>query len=338
MPYKLRKAKKSAKNHQKSKIPKPINNSTTTMAPENEKNSTVPNPLNSISSESANSSEKTSTESNPLNANSSDALTSIHDRFDAMIISMNSQFDTLRSDLNGSIQSETKTIQDSLDKFKTEIQGKFDSYKREINASLNDMESRVDKNTDSLDTQRSKLVVVNNEILLAQIDINDQEQRKRNYSIKISGFKVESDDVGREVFQKLVLPTIERTYALKNPKPELPTYHQTCDIAHVLPSKPDSIPTIQFKFVTRGVREDFFKQKKAFLQNFNSVNGTNIEAKKDYTAINKECMSNLFSNESVESFWMSGTTIRFTYKSNTSKVLEVKNPFVDDPESMIVPP
>ena len=322
MPHKLKKSKKSVKKPQNNTILKQKKISTSTMDTEKEKSSAVSNPLTTQSAVSSDN----------------DPLLSIHDRFDSMILSMNTQFDTLRSDLNASIHSETKTIQDSLDDFKLEIQGKFDNFKKEIDVSIKDIESTIDKHSNALDTHRSTLAVVNSEILESQIEINKQEQRQRNYSIKISGFWVESGSVGNTVYQKLILPTLKRAYDLKNPKEELPSYIQTCDIAHVLPTKPGRIPTIQFKFVTRKIREDFLKHKKAFLLEYNNTNSTSVEIKNDYTALNKACMSKLFENESVESFWMSGTTIKFTYKNDTSKIMEVKNPLEDDPGKMIIPP
>ena len=275
---------------------------------------------------------------NPLTiSNQNDVVSSINDRLDTMLANMNSQFASLRTDLNDSIQFETKTIQDSLDSFKQEIQGKFDTFKTEVNLSIKNIESDVDKHSNAIDTHRSKLTVVSNEILQCQVDINDQEQRQRNNSVKITGFKVQSGSVGRAVFAKLILPVVDIAYKREDPDRELPTYHQTCHIAHVLPSKPDRIPTIQFRFLSRDIRETFLNNKKAFLIDFNKKHSSNVEVKKDYTAINKSCMSALYDHPSVDHFWMSGSTIKFVTKDDLNTTKEVKNPLEDDPEKMIIP-
>ena len=321
MPYKLRKHKKRLKNTQIQPIViKKTSKNAKKMEPEKEKPSSEANPL-----------------TKPCAAENSDSLASIHDRLDSMVTAMTTQFDSLRGDLNSSIKTETKAIQDSLDSFKLEIQRKFDSFKDGITTDMKDLESQVDKNTNALDTQRSKMVIANSEILQLQLDINDEEQRSRNYSIKVSGFKVTSGDVDRAVFNDLILPVIDRAYQLKNPKPALPSFHETVDVAHVLPSKPERIPNIQFRFKARNIRETFLTHKKSFLIEYNRDNHSNVEAKKDYTEINKRCMSTLHEHESVEHYWMSGVQVRFVYK-NDPVMRKVLNPLEEDPENMIIPP
>ena len=144
--------------------------------------------------------------------------------------------------------------------------------------------------------------------------------------------------MGRAVYNAFIIPTLEYANIAKAEEDKLPTYFETCQKAHILQSKPGQIPTIQFRFTTREVRDEFMENKKAIIESYNKKFFTRVEFHNDYTATNKLCMTALYNDDTVDRFWLAGTTIKFVLKSDLQTTLQVRNPLANTVSEMVKSP
>ena len=324
MPYKLRKNRRLTKRYTNYKKPQK------SMSSDMSSTEVPPN---------SSSMEDTSSTTNPLTKpQDMDSITSIHDRLDTIVSGLTSHIDNLKSDLTASIKTETQSIQNSLDGFKADMESKFDAFKTEIKSTVRTMESDIETNKSSAESAKKRMEIMDAEILQLQIDQNASEQWNRNHSVKIKGFKVPSGSVGRAVYNAFIIPTLEYANIAKAEEDKLPTYYETCQKAHILQSKPGQIPTIQFRFTTREVRDEFMENKKAIIESYNKKFSTRVEFHNDYTATNKLCMTALYNDDTVDRFWLAGTTIKFVLKSDLQTALQVKNPLANTVSEMVKSP
>ena len=232
---------------------------------------------------------------------------------------------------------------------------------RELLESMHSQLSILNTRFDNLDKRVGQTVTglyaVQDRVHLAELRDNVVEQRDRNYACRFINFWIPEDLLNGPkaqraacfwLYKKFIVPAFEEAQKVHGDMVKrVPDFLDIWDAGHEVPVKnhPDNeaLPFI-FKFTSRGYLDMFLEFATSLVVKHNDESGDSITIRKDLTAVNRTCMSRLHTftvDGNVQDYWITGTTIKFTYKKRAgedpnkkSKVFQVNNPFALTPSEM----
>lgn len=193
------------------------------------------------------------------------------------------------------------------------------------------------------------------EINRLSVKLNDLEQYGRSWSIRILDLPIPADEaedplrVMQHVYDGVLAPILKGAVQQKA-LTFLPPVDQILETAHILPSKPNSVPPIICRFYSRNIRALIFRFKRDFAprhpadrqQQQQQQPGSSkrmVSGKfkhplfEDLTRTNFHKMRALASHELVQSCWSVSGNLRFKLK-NEERIRRVKCVF--DPIEKII--
>ena len=197
------------------------------------------------------------------------------------------------------------------------------------------LDSGLAQQATRMNTAEEDLADLQVRMLAAEIRDNIREQRDRNYAVRFFNFKSRYTDQRElcfELYTEFIKPAFKVAQQhIPHIVDTIPRFLDVWDAGHEVPVRGqdngDPLPCI-FKFATRGYLSIFLDYGVPEIEKFNKKRKTDVYIKKDLTAINKSCMSSL--HDKVDSFWITGTNVKYTTYDEPEKTVVVTNPLGAD--------
>lgn len=237
------------------------------------------------------------------------------------------------SEMKTSISTDIKDVRDDISACRDQVVGlraEMEEFREDIatiSTRVSETESRLSQVEEAMDKNNALLV---QEISQLKTKLNDDEQWRRNYSIRIVGYKLPATcsnnaETAKHLFDKFLGKIIEKGL---DSGLSLGKWDHYIETAHPLGSR-SGVPNIIVRFYSRVDVNNLMKNKRNVLQSLKNDIG-NVFINQDLTPKNAKCMTELRKDKSVESVWFMGK-IRFRLHGNnkTFQVLDVEKRIVD---------
>lgn len=243
-----------------------------------------------------------------------------------------------RIQTNSEEEIELKDLYNLMKETKVELNKKITDCTKEL------ME-KVELHSSSIAKLQESTTMATNDIKRIKGEMNDKEQRSRNYSVRIFNLPVGAADptkppspieVLNHVYETLIKPALSISVA-KGEIPTVPNCLDVLEFGHTLPLSNQSttrVPPIIIRFFSRSYRTLFMRHKKEILLELNKSNvGQAIGIFEDLTATNFRRRQEIANDPLVDKAFTLNGQIKYFLKSDPSRMRSLKSPF-DDIESI----
>ena len=227
---------------------------------------------------------------------------------------------------------ELKDLYKFMKKMKTELYQKMTDCTEEL-------KEKVELHSGAITKLQESTTTAINDINKIKADMNDKEQRSRNYSIRIFNLPVVSTvpskppspmQVLNHAYETLIKPVLSISVA-KGEIPSVPPCLDVLEFGHILPLSNKStsqVPPIIIRFFSRSYRTLFMMNKKGVLLELNKSNvGQATGVFEDLTATNFRRRQEISQDPLVEKAFTLNGQIKYFLKSNPAKMRTLKSPF-----------
>lgn len=195
-----------------------------------------------------------------------------------------------------------------------------------VKQSVESLSSKFDEKIDSLSVSVQKLHMesetsAKSVLSLAKL-VNEREQHSRNFSIRISGLKLNADtyknaiSTSKAVYDSILKPIL--TLAVKDGVlPSVPDVWSLVEYAHMIPSKKQGldapVPQLIVRFQARIMRDLIFTYKKNF---FSKSETKDVYISEDLTAVNFKKLMEMKKDPKIKAAWSHHGKIFFAETAN----------------------
>ena len=252
---------------------------------------------------------------------------------------------------HGTVTPAQLTAQETL--ITSSIKDAKKEVKKELREEIKKAVKPITTNATAIKAIQDNMNGIEKALVNIKIAANQQEQRWRNFTVRFRNFKIPSGSkdqfvVAETLYTTFIKKAFERAKSVDQIS-KVPHFYEICDVSHFLPTrKKETPPLFSFTFSTRNYLEIFLSRKKDIIDNHNAQHKSQVKITRDYTMTFKRCMSTLHDLTSldvadhpttaVESFWLSGTSVRFTLKALPTIKRVIFNPFAATLDEMSADP
>ena len=192
-----------------------------------------------------------------------------------------------------------------------------------ITSALADLKDEIKSIHTKLDSHYKLFTTNEKKMKKLESSVNDIEQHQRGHNIRIFGLALPSEDsndplsVSQHVYSLALKPILEIACEKKS-LPSIPSFLETIDISHTLPSRDNTNPPIIVRLRSKLLRLVIMRHKKSF---FTNNNAPNFSITDDLTRLNAMLLKQTRERSDVSSAWSLNGKIKYKVKSDPVKVL-----------------